>query len=93
LVRDFKRKISDWQIFKHVRSLIEDGNKLTKETLSLDKLHRFTLKSVIKYVSLNALLAGIITALGYNTKKGHTNPRRIVKNGAGLKINIKFLVP
>lgn len=69
LVRDFKRKITNWKRLKPIRGMIEDWNKLTKEAFSMKKIHRFTYRSVVKYVSLNALLAGIITLLGYNSKK------------------------
>lgn len=69
LVRDFKRKISKWKKLKPIRGMIEDWNKLTKQALSIKKIHRFTYRSIVKYVSLNALLAGLITSLGYNSKK------------------------
>jgi hypothetical protein len=69
LVRDFKRKISKWQKLKPIRGMIEDWNKLTKRALSMKKIHRFTYRSIVKFVSLNALLAGLLTTHGYNSKK------------------------
>jgi len=69
LVHEFKLKISDWKRLKNIRGMIEDWNKLTKEALSMKKLHRFTFRSVAKYISLNALLAGLLTLFGYNSKK------------------------
>jgi len=49
--------------------LIQDRNKLTKKVLNMDKLHRYTKESVIKYVAINALLAATIISLGYNSKE------------------------
>ena len=69
LLRDFKRKISKWQKLKPIRGMIEDWNKLTKRALSMKKIHRFTYRSIVKFVSLNALLAGLLTTHGYNSKK------------------------
>lgn len=69
LLNDFKDKISSWQRFKKIRSIIEDMFKLAKKSLSLEKIHRYTQKSVTKHASLNVLLLGTIITLGYNSKK------------------------
>lgn len=69
LKKEFKSKMEKWQSFKHIRSIIEDMFKLAKKSLDLDKIHRYTTKSVTKHISLNVLLLGTLLALGYNTKK------------------------
>lgn len=43
--------------------------KLAKKSLDLEKIHRYTQKSVAKHVFLNVLLLGTIISLGYNSKK------------------------
>jgi len=68
IVRNFIEKISNWKRLKHIRGLIEYWNKLTKKALNMDKLHRYTKASVIKYVAINALLAATIISFGYNSK-------------------------
>ena len=57
-----------WQDFKAVRSAIEDVFKLAK-SMGLRKLHRYTRRSVYKFVALNVLLIGIVVALGFREKK------------------------
>ncbi len=69
LVSEFKLKITNWKRLKHVRGLVEDWNKLTKKTLNMDKIHRYTRLSVTKYVAINALLAALIILQGYNSKE------------------------
>jgi len=69
IVTKFKLKIKKWKYLKHIRGLIEDWNKLTKKALHMDKLHRYTKTSVVKYVAINALLADTIISLGYNSKE------------------------
>jgi len=64
IVRNLIEKISNWKRLKHIIDLIEDWNKLTKKALNMDKLHRYTKESVIKYVAINALLAAAIISLG-----------------------------
>ncbi|MDR2966490.1 MAG: hypothetical protein LBU74_00880 [Methanobacteriaceae archaeon] len=55
--------------YKGMRSKIEDFNKLLKVGLSLRKIHSYTKESIHKTVWLNVLLGGIITSLGFRTKK------------------------
>jgi len=69
LKNEFKSKMEKWKHFKPIRSIIEDMFKLAKKSLSLDKIHRYTQKSVTKFISLNVLLLGTIISLG-NTSKG-----------------------
>lgn len=68
LKNEFKRKIKNWQYFKSKRGIIEDMFKLAKESLDLRKMHRYTMKSVTKHVSLNVLLLETIVTLGYRSK-------------------------
>lgn len=82
LVKEFKSKISNWKRLKHVRGLIEDWNKLTKKALNMDKIHSYTRLSIVKYVTINALLAALIILQGYNSKKA-VQHLRMVKNGRG----------
>jgi hypothetical protein len=69
LKAEFKYKIENWQKYKKTRSKIEDFFKLEKNSLSLTKLHRYTRRSVTKFIYLNALLAGILVSIGYSSKK------------------------
>ena len=57
-----------WQEFKAVRSVIEDVFKLAK-SFGLRRLHRYTMRSVYKFVALNVLLIGVVVALGFREKK------------------------
>lgn len=68
LKKEFKAKMEKWQDFKYIRSIIEDMFKLTKKSLDLHKIHRYTTKSITKHVSLNVLLIGTIITLGYKSK-------------------------
>jgi len=69
IVRNFIEKISNWKRLKQIRGLIKDWNKLTKKAPNMDKLHRYTKAFVIKYVTINALLAATIISFGYNSKE------------------------
>lgn len=60
--------LQKWEEFKSVRSAIEDVFKLAK-SFGLRKLHRYTGKSVYKFVALNVLLVGVVVALGFREKK------------------------
>jgi len=57
-----------WQEFKAVRSAIEDVFKLAK-SFGLRKLHRYTRRSVLKFVAVNVLLVGVVVALGFREKR------------------------
>jgi len=69
LKKEFKSKMEKWTCFKAIRSIIEDMFKLAKKSLSLDKIHRYTQKSVAKFISLNVLLLGTIISLGNTSKE------------------------
>jgi hypothetical protein len=69
ITRQFKHKIQHWREFQSKRGLIEDIFTLKKEGFSFKKLHRYTHPSVLKIVSIAALLAGTITSQGYNTNQ------------------------
>jgi hypothetical protein len=51
-----------------VRSIIEDVFKIKKNALSLDKLHKYTHRSVKKTCSLAVLLIGVLASMGFNDK-------------------------
>ena len=69
LFRRFDAFIKSWERFKTVRSIIEDLFKVMKKALSMDKVHRYTERSIAKFVSLIVLLLGIIISLGFNKKE------------------------
>ena len=62
-----------WERYRYraVRSRIEDLFKLAKNAFSLDKLHRYTKKSVKikKFVGLNVFLLGMIVSMGIRRKE------------------------
>ncbi len=72
LFKDLKTKLlnllSNWHDFKSIRSMIEDVFKLAK-SMSLRSLHRYTMRSVYKFVAMNVLLVGVVVALGFKEKK------------------------
>ena len=72
LFKDLKAKLmgllENWQSFKSIRSMIEDVFKLAK-SFSLRRLHRYTMRSVCKFVAMNVLLVGVVVALGFKEKK------------------------
>lgn len=68
LVSDFKETISNWKSFKYIRSFIEDVFKIKKNALSLDRLHKYTSRSVKKTCSLAVLLIGILVSMGFREK-------------------------
>ena len=69
LVRKFREIILKWEKYKAVRSRMEDLFKLAKNGFSLDRLHRYTKKSVRKFVGLNVLLLGMIVSIGIRKKE------------------------
>ena len=60
--------LESWESYKSERSLIEDVFKLSK-SMSLKKLHRYTMRSVYKFAALNVLLVDLIAALGFRERK------------------------
>ncbi len=59
--------LENWKNFKSIRSTIEDVFKLAK-SFSLRRLHRYTMRSVYKFVAMNVLLVGVIVVLGFREK-------------------------
>ena len=68
MVRKFREMILRWERYRAVRSRMEDLFKLAKNAFSLDKLHRYTRKSV----KLNVLLLGMIVSMELGRKKSCT---------------------
>ena len=69
LVKSLKAKLENWEEYKPIRSMIEDIFKLAKSAFSLKNLHRYTERSVKKFVCLHVLLVGIVVSLGINSKE------------------------
>ena len=71
LVRKFREMILKWERYRSIRSRMEDLFKLAKNAFSLDKLHRYTKKSVKikKFVGLNVLLLGMVVSMGIRRKE------------------------
>lgn len=69
LVSRLKRELDQWTDYLDIRSLIEDIFKLAKNAFAMKRLHRYSRRSVHKFVCVNVLLAGIIILLGFNSKK------------------------
>jgi len=61
--------ILKWERYRSIRSRMEDLFKLAKNSFSLDRLHRYTKKSVKKFVGLNVLLLGMIVSMGIRKKE------------------------
>lgn len=75
-VRLFKRLarklfvcLAHQDLFRSIRSLIEDIFKLAKNSFSLKDFHKYTTRSVKKAVCLNVLLVGLVISLGIRSKK------------------------
>jgi len=68
LMKSLRIKLENWKKYKPIRSIIEDMFKLAKSSFSLKKLHRYTERSVKKFVCLDVLLIGIVVSLGINSK-------------------------
>ena len=60
--------LDNWKEYRPIRGMIEDIFKLAKDAFSLRKLHRYTERSVGKFICLNVLLVGIVVSLGFNSK-------------------------
>ena len=59
----------NWKKYKPIRGMIEDIFKLAKNAFSLKNLHRYTKRSVKKFVCLHVLLIRIVVSLGVNSKE------------------------
>jgi len=69
LARKFREMILRWERCRSIRSRMEDLFKLAKNAFSLDRLHRYTRKSVKKFVGLNVLLLGMVVSMGIRKKE------------------------
>jgi len=69
LVAILARELHRWEDFIEIRSSIEDFFKLVKDALSLKVLHRYSRRSVLKFICIDVLLAGIIILTGFQSKK------------------------
>ena len=69
LVSILARELHRWTDFLDIRSTIEDFFKLVKDALSLKLLHRYSRRSVLKFICIDVLLAGIIILTGFQSKK------------------------
>lgn len=69
LVTILKRELGRWTYYLDIRSTIEDFFKLVKDALSLKLLHRYSRSSVLKFVCIDVLLAGMIVLTGFQSKK------------------------
>ena len=69
LVSILARELCRWEDFLEIRSSIEDFFKLVKDALSLKLLHRYSRRSVLKFICIDVLLAGIIILTGFQSKK------------------------
>ena len=69
LVALLARELNRWEDFLAIRSTIEDFFKLVKDALSLKLLHRYSRRSVLKFICIDVLLAGIIILTGFRSKK------------------------
>ena len=67
LVKSLKAKLENWEKYKPIRG--EDIFKLAKNAFSLKNLHRYTKRSVKKFVCLHVLLVGMVVSLGINSKE------------------------
>jgi len=68
-VNSLKAILENWEKYKPIRGMIEDIFKLAKNTFSLNNLHRYTKRSVKKFVCLHVFLVGIVVSLGINSKE------------------------
>ena len=69
LIRKFREMILKWKRYRSIRSRMEDLFKLAKNAFSLDRLHRYTKKSVKKFAGLNVLLLGMVVSMRIRRKE------------------------
>jgi len=68
-VKSLKAILENWEKYKPIRGMIKDIFKLAKNVFSLNNLHRYTKRSVKKFVCLHVLLVGIVVSLDINSKE------------------------
>ena len=69
LMKSLKAILENWEKYKPIRGMMEDIFKLAKNAFSLNNLHRYTKRSVKKFVCLHVFLVGIVVSLGINSKE------------------------
>jgi hypothetical protein len=69
LVKSLIDGLAHLDCYQSIRSLIEDLFKLAKDAFNLKKFHKYTTRAVKKTVCLNVLLVGLVTSLGFRSKK------------------------
>ncbi len=69
LVTTLKLEHNRWTHYLDIRSTLKDFFKLVKDALSLQRLHRYSRSSVLKFVCIDELFAGMIILTGFNSKK------------------------
>ena len=67
-LRDLLRHLGEWEDFRAPRSRIEDIFKLAKDAFSLRDVHRYSRRSVGKFVAVTVLLVGAVIASGIHEK-------------------------
>ena len=90
LVKSLKAKLENWKKYRPIRGMIEDIFKLAKDAFSLKKLHRYTKRSVKKFVCLHVLLVGIVVSLVLTQRRNY----RRLPNGSwwrGLNKYIRYI--
>ena len=68
IVRKLLELMKRWEEFPPIRSLIEDLFKLGKEAFAMTEIHRYSRRSVKKFVAMNVLLVGAVVLAGVNQK-------------------------
>jgi hypothetical protein len=69
LVSRLKFEMDRWTEYIPIRSHIENLFKLAKNSVSHQKIHRYSRPSVVKFVSINVLLVGMIILNGFSSKE------------------------
>jgi len=81
---EFVHKVQRWREYKPTRSLIDDFFKLKKDGLSMDCLHRHTIRSVHKH-PYRCIFSRDARIIGLQHKRKATKACRIMKNIAPYK--------
>ena len=68
-MKSLRAILENWEKYKPIRGMMEDIFKLAKNAFSLKNLHRYTKRSVKKFVCLYVLLVGIVVSLDINSKE------------------------
>jgi hypothetical protein len=68
-VSTLERELNRWTDYLDIRSFIEDFFTLAKDALSLRRLHRYSRRSVAKFVCVNVTFAGMVILTDIHKKK------------------------